>query len=330
MSARRDVIMLIGVYALATPFASFAQQAGKIFRVGIVRPETAGDAGGQALVEAFRRGLRDLGYVEGRNISIELRWLDGQIEQSPLVAAEFVRLKVDCIVSPGTVTTRAAQKTTNSIPIVMANSSDPVADGFIASLARPGGNITGMSSMLQELIGKQLDLLKQTVPGMSRVAVLWNPDNPGNASRQKDVEPAARKLGMTSQSLKAVAAKDLDVAFAAATRERAGGLLVLTDALFQNHRSQIVALAAKHRLPVMYTEQQYVTAGGLMVYAPDLADQYRRAATFVDKILKGAKPADLPVEQPTKFDLVINMKTAKALGMTIPRSILIQATKVIE
>ena len=333
---RRKSFIAISFTALATPFfaraslAAMAQEAGRIPRVGLIRPEHPGDAGGERLVEAFRQGLRELGYREGRNIAFELRWLEGKLERSPVVVAELVRLKVDCIVTPGTVTTRAAQKATTTIPIIMANSSDPVADGFIASLPRPGGNITGLSSVLRELGGKQLELLKQVVPSASRVAVLWNPDNPGHALREREIESAARALGLVCQPLKVSAANNFDAAFQAATAERADGLIAMSDVLFQNHRSRIVALAAKHRLPAMYSEHEYVTAGGLMVYGSNLADQYRRAASYVHKIIKGAKPASLPVEQPTKFELVINVKTAKALGLTLPPSLLRRADEVIQ
>ena len=282
------------------------------------------------LYGAFRQRLRELGYVDGQNIAFEVRSAEGRAERLPDLAADLVRLKVDVIVAGGTPAPLAAKRATTAIPIVMASAGDPVGSGLVASLARPGGNVTGLSLLVPELGGKRLQLLKEVVPGVSRVAVLWNAANPYPVLVWRQTEAAARALGVHLQSLDVRGPDDLEGAFAAATRGRAGALITVEDPLTFGQRKRIVDFAARARLPAMYGFREFVDAGGLMSYAASLADLSRRAATYVDKILKGAKPADLPVEQPTKFELVINLKTAKALGLTIPPSVLIRADQVIQ
>jgi putative ABC transport system substrate-binding protein len=317
---------LAAVFALlAAPHAAPAQQSGKTARVGILFFVTS-----PLLDEAFRQGLRELGYVEGQNIAIEYRSAEGKSERLPGLAAELVRLKVDVIVSASPPATEAAKRATSTVPIVFALSGDPVAAGLVASLARPGGNITGLATISGEVVGKQLELLKRVAPKVSRVAVLQNPSNPGHALTLPQAEGAARALGVQLQVLKARTPSEIEVAFAAMRSQRADGALVLRDAMFREQRAQIVALAAKSRLPAVYGLREEAEAGGLMAYGASVPQLFRRAATYVDKILKGAKPADLPVEQPTKFELVINLKTAKALGLTIPPSLLGQADQVIQ
>jgi putative ABC transport system substrate-binding protein len=274
--------------------------------------------------------LKDLGWVEGQNIVIEWRFAGGRAERLPDLAAELVRLQVDLIVVPSTPPALAAKNATKTIPIVTVGVGDPVGLGLVASLARPGGNITGLTGVVTpEIAGKQLELLKEAVPKVSRVAVLWNPATPGNALALRETEIAARVLGVELQLLEARSLNDFDSAFAAMTAKRAGALLVLGDVMFVTHRIRLAELVAKSRLPAMYGLREYVEAGGLMSYGPIASELFRRAATYVDKILKGAKPADLPVEQPTRFELVVNLKTAKALGLTIPQSVLIRADEVI-
>ena len=267
--------------------------------------------------------------MEGKNIVIEYRYAEGKLDRLPALAAELVHLKVDIIVSAGPAPTRAAKEATTTIPIVMANDNDPVGNGFVASLARPGGNITGLATLTPEISGKRLEFLKETVPRLSRVAILGTSTFPGNAQALRETELAAGALGVQLQYLDVLDPKDIETAFRAAGKGRADAVLVLTGPVFVAHRTQLVDLAAKSRLPVTYPQSEYVEDGGLMSYGTNVAGLYRRAATFVDKILTGAKPADLPVEQPTKFELVINLKTAKALGITIPPTLLFQADEVI-
>jgi putative ABC transport system substrate-binding protein len=282
------------------------------------------------LFAAFRQGLHELGYVEGRNIQIESRWAEGNYDRLPGLAADLVRLKVDVIVTYGTPAAQAAKGATGTIPIVMAAIIDPVASGLVTSLARPGGNITGQSMMSPDLAEKQLQILKELVPKTSRVAVLHNPANPGNAPQVRHAQDAARALGVRLQILGARGPSEIDSAFAAMTAEQAGAVIVLVDAILQSNRARIADLAARHRLPAVYGLHEYAEAGGLLAYGPNRLDMFRRAATYVDRILKGAKPGDLPVEQPSTFTLVINLKTAKALGLTIPPSLLLRADQVIE
>ncbi len=321
------ITLLLG--GLFSPLAVAAQQAAKVPRIGFLAQNLA-PSGPQ---EAFLQGLRDVGYVEGRNIVIEYRDAEGKFERLPALAAEVVALKVDVIVAPSTVAALAAKHATRTLPIVFAGANDPVTDGLVTSLARPGGNVTGLSSLGPELAGKRLELLKQADPGVSRVAVLWQPGGSGERTEKdilKETDVAARALGVRLQVVEARGPADLDRAFSDMTKARAGALTVVGSPLFVNERRRLADLAAKNRLPAVYPGRLYVDAGGLMSYGPNLADLLRRAATYVDKILKAAKPADLPIEQPTKFELVINLKAAKALGITIPRSVLGRADQVIQ
>jgi putative ABC transport system substrate-binding protein len=307
-----------------------AQPAGKVPRIGYLSPSSHSDPSIQRRLEAFRQGLRDLGYVEGQNIAIESRWTEGKDDRLPALAADLVRSKVDVIVASGGAATRAVQLTTRTIPIVMSTVNDPVGSGLVASLARPGGNVTGLTIMAPDLAGKQLQLLKEVVPKVSRVALLRNPDNPAGTAMLREAEAAAQALGVRLQMLEAHNPSEIDSAFAAMTRERAGALLILPDALFLTQRSQIAELAVKRRLPSIRQSSAFPEAGGLMSYGANYLDLERRAATFVDKMLKGAKPADLPVAQPTEFELVINMRTAKAIGLTIPPALLQRADQIID
>jgi putative ABC transport system substrate-binding protein len=327
---RREFLGTMTGGLLAAPLSAEAQQATKVARIGYLATNLAGNPHGR---EAVRQGLRDLGYVEGRNVVIEYRDAEGKLERLPALAAELVALKVDVIVTASTAAALAAKQATRTLPIVFAVAADPVADGLVTSLARPGGNVTGLSLLFPELVGKGLEHLKRAVPRVSRVAVLWQPGTYGERTEKdllKEAEVAARALGVRLQVVEARSPADFDRAFSDMTRARAGALTVLGGGMFFGERRRLVDLAAKNRLPAVYPQREYVDAGGLMAYGPSLADMYRRAATYVDKILKGAKPADLPVEQPSKFELVINLKTAKALGLTIPPSVLGRADQVIE
>ncbi len=328
---RRTFLAGTGAVLLAAPLAAEAQQAAKVARIGYLSTNLAANP---HLHEAFLQGLRDLGYVEGRNVVIEYRDAEGKPERLPALAAELVALKVDVIVvAEAHHAALAAKQATRTIPIVFAAAADPVESGLVTSLARPGGNVTGLSIVAPELVGKCLELLKQAVPGVSRVAVLWEPGAVGERTEKdmlKEADVAARALGVRLQFVEVRGPADFDRAFSDMTRARAGALTVLPSNMFVNERRRLVDLAAKNRLPAVYPWRESVDAGGLMAYGPNLADLFRRAATYVDKILKGAKPADLPVEQPTKFELVINLKTAKALGLTIPPSLLQRADEVIQ
>jgi putative tryptophan/tyrosine transport system substrate-binding protein len=327
---RRVFIGTLAGGLVAAPLAAEAQQAAKIARIGYLGFNLTASP---HLPEAFLQGLHDLGYVEGRNVVIEYRDAEGKPERLPALAAELVALKVDVILAPGTPQALAAKQATRTLPIVFGAAADPVGSGLVTSLARPGGNVTGLSVLTPELVGKRLELLKQAVPGVSRVAVLWHPGNYGERTEQdmlKEAEVAGRALGVRLQFLEARGPGDLDRAFSDMTRARAGALTVVPSAMLFGERRRLVDLAAKNRLPAVYQWREGVDAGGLMSYGPDFADLFRRAATYVDKILKGAKPADLPVEQATKFDLVINLKTAKTLGLTIPPSLLQRADEVIQ
>ena len=324
-----SITFLLG--GLFSPVAPEAQQAAKVARIGYLPLNLAG---GPDLHEAFRQGLRDLGYVEGRNLVIEYRDAEGKPERLPALAAELVALKVDVIVATGgTLAAVAAKQATRTLPIVFTVAADPVTDGLVTSLARPGANVTGLSAFTLELVGKRLEQLTQAVPGLSRVAVLWQPGVAGEPTEKemlKGADVAGQALGVRLQFVEARGPDDLDRAFSDMIRARAGALTVLGSAMFFNERRHLVDLAAKHRLPTVFPWRQGVDAGGLMSYGPNGPDLYRRAATYVDKILKGARPADLPVEQPTKFELVINLKTAKALGLTIPQSVLGRADHIVE
>ena len=317
--------------ALAAPRAAEAQQAAKVARIGWLALNLAA---APHVTEAFRQGLRDLGYVEGRNVVIEYRDAKGTPERLPALVAELIALKVDVIVAPNTPGALAAKQATKTIPIVFASgASDPVTSGLVTGLARPGGNVTGLTGLGPELVGKCLEQLTQAVPGVTRVAVLWQPGPLGERAEKevlRGADVAGRALGVRLQFVEARDPDDFDRAFSDMTRARAGALSVLGSAMFFNERRRLVDLAARHRLPTVFPWKDGVDAGGLMSYGPHGPDLSRRAATYVDKILKGAKPGDLPVEQPTKFELVINRKTAKALGLTIPPSVLSRADQVIE
>jgi len=324
---RRAFIATLTGGLLTAPLAAEAQQAAKVFRIGFLG--SGGPADHAPRVDSFRQGLRDLGYVEGRTATIEYRLAEGKMERLPALAAELVALKVDVIVASGTPTALAAKNATTTIPIVFATSGDPVGT-LVASIARPGGNVTGLSLVGPELVARQLQLLKEAVPKASRVAFLSNPDNPYTPVMVKEVEAAARSLKVRMQRVESRGGAATDAAFDAMARERPNALLVLFDPVLTGQRARISELANKHRLPSMCPHREYAEDGGLMAYGASLTDLYRRAATYVDKILKGAKPGDLPVEQPTKFELVINLKTAKALGLTIPPSLLARADEVIQ
>jgi putative tryptophan/tyrosine transport system substrate-binding protein len=305
-----------------------AQQAGKVPRIGVLWGYSPSDV--SRFGEAFRQGLASLGYVEGRNIVLQERWSEGKIDRLPSLAAELVRLDVDVIVAASTPAARAAQQATKTIPIVLTLVTDPVEDGFAASLARPGGNVTGLSMMHPELTGKRLALLKEVVPKASRVAVLWSPSTPLYARLLRETEVAARASGVRLQVVEVRDSAEFDNVFATMTRDRAQALLWLPDPMFRNHLRRILDLAAKSRLPALFWSREPVEAGGLMSYGANIPDMYRQAAIFVDRILKGANPAEIPIEQPSKFELVINLKTAKALGLTIPQSLLVRADQLIE
>jgi len=327
---RRSFIGALAGGLLTAPFAAEAQQAAKVARIGYLATNLAANP---HLREAFRQGLQDLGYVEGRNLVIEYRDAEGKDERLPALAAELVALRVDVIFAPNTPSARVAKQATRTLPIVFAVAADPVTDGLVTSLARPGGNVTGLSALSPELVGKRLEQLKQAVPGVSRVAVLWQPGAVGERTEKdmlKSAEVAARALGVQLQVVEARGPADIDRAFSDMTRARAGALTSLGGPMFFNERRRLVDLAAKNRLPAVYPQREFVDAGGLMAYGPSIADLFRRAATYVDKVLRGAKPGDLPVEQPTKFELVINLKAAKAFGLTIPQSLLGRADQVIQ
>jgi putative ABC transport system substrate-binding protein len=328
MRPRPVFLTILAVGVLVAPLATTAQPAEKVRRIGFLGMNSAT---GLRLLEPFRQRLRELGWVEGRNIAIDLRFAEGRVDRLAGLAAELVQLKVDVMVAGPTPPAVAAKNATGTIPIVLVAVGDPVRLGLIASLARPGGNVTGLSfDVGLETFGKGLELLKETVPAVRRVAVLTNPTNPAQAIAIRDVKVAAAALGLQPQLLETRGPGEFDGAFAAMARERAGALLLLTESLFFLHRARLADLAVRNRLPSMSGLREYVEAGGLMSYGPSLVASYRSAALFVDKILKGARPADLPVEQPTTFELVVNLKTAKALGLTIPPSILARADEVIE
>jgi putative ABC transport system substrate-binding protein len=316
---------------LLAPLAAEAQQATKVARIGFLSASSPPIT--PHVLEAFLQGLRDLGYVEGRNLVIEYRFAEGKLERLPALAAELVALRVDVIFTGSSAQALAAKQSTTTLPIVFIVSSDPVSDGLVTSLARPGGNLTGLASVASDLVGKRLEQLKQAVPGVNRVAVLWHPGGSGGGTNKdmlKAIDDAARALGVRLQFVEVRGPEDFDRAFSDMTKARAGALTVLGSVMFSIERRRLVDLAAKNRLPAVYALREFVDAGGLMAYGASQADLNRRAATYVAKILKGAQPADLPVEQPTKFELVINLKTAKALGLTIPPSVLGRADEVIQ
>jgi putative tryptophan/tyrosine transport system substrate-binding protein len=323
--SRKSFRLVVAAMLLTLSFPVEAQQTKKVPRIGYL----SGRLGIESQEKAFQEGLRVLGYIEGQNLIMEWRFAKGKSERYPELAAELVRLKIDCMVTQGQRPTRAAKEATRTIPIVMANAGDPIQQGFIASLARPGGNITGLTAISADLAGKRLELLKETFPKVSRVGLVLDPASPGTARYLKETEASAPALRVTLHSLEVRSPDDLESVFRAKSKGRAEALIIRAAGLMNTYRARIVNLAAKNRLPVMYTDPEFVLAGGLMSYATDIPEQFRRAATYVDKILRGAKPADLPVEQPTKFELVVNLKTAEQIGLTMAPNVLTRADRVI-
>ncbi|HLN86337.1 MAG TPA: ABC transporter substrate-binding protein [Candidatus Limnocylindrales bacterium] len=319
---------VVFVLTLAAAYIADAQQAKKTPRIGALLSGSAATA--SHYIDAFRQGLRDLKQVEGRTVVVDYHWAEGRSDRFAELAAELIRAKVDLILVWGTTAVIAAKQATSTIPIVFVAVGDPVGSGIVASLARPGGNVTGLSTLGPEVAGKRLELLKEVIPKIARVAVLRNAINPASALQLNETQSAARGLGVQLQVVEVRDPSELDSAFAAMTRERAGAFIVLGDPVFLSYRNRIGELAAKHRMPAIYWDSQFVEAQGLMSYGVSIADLFRRAATYVDKILKGTKPADLPVEQPMKFEFVINLKTAKQIGLTIPQWTLQKADKVIK
>lgn len=327
MTSRRTFLATVISGSLAPSLAALAQQAGKVYRIGFVWDTPA--VWPHAL-EAFRQGLRDLGWIEGRNIIIEYRWAEGRFDRLGGLMEELVQLKVDLIVAPTSIYTGAAKRATSTIPIVFVSHADPIGSGHVASLARPGANATGLTIIMSETMAKSLELLKATIPGLTRVAVIWDPATPSHVPGVKALEAVVGTLGLRLQALAVRGATEFDTAFSAIVRGRAGAVLVLSTPLFMGEAKQLAELALTHKVPTMFGPREHVEAGGLLSYGPDRADLYRRAAAYVDKILKGANPANLPVQQATKFELVINLKTAKALGLTIPQAVLLRADEVIQ
>jgi putative ABC transport system substrate-binding protein len=324
---KRLISFVFGALLFALCLPAGAQQPKKVPRIGFLFVSSL--SSNLARANAFRQGLRELGYIEGKNIIIEWRSADGKPDRLPAIASELVHLQLDALVTAGPAATGPAKQATATTPIIMAQDSDPIGNGFVASLARPGGNITGLSALSPEISGKQLELLKEIVPKLSRLAVFGISNRPGNAQALKEIELAARPLGVQLQYLDILTANDIETAFGAASKGRADAVLMLGNPVATSHRTQITAFAAKNRLAAIYDRPEFVEDGGLMTYSVSQNDLYRRAATYVYKILKGAKPADLPVEQPTKFELVINLKAAKQIGLTIPPTVLARADKVI-
>ena len=325
---RRSFVSTAAGALLVRAVPANAQPAKKVPRIGVLHPGTPASA--PQSVEAFRQGLREHGYEEGKNIVVERRYTESRPERVAEIAAEFVRLKVDVIVTSLDVATAAVKQQTQTIPIVMAISIDPVATGFVSSLARPGGNVTGLSTMSPELAAKRLELLREAVPGLSRVAIMWNTNVPGNLLEYKEAGDAARSMRLQLQSVEVSSVDDFERAFSALKTGGAQALIVAGSGLTFTNARQIATLAMKHRLPSIVSSRDRVDAGGLIAYGPNLAELWRRSATYVDKILKGAKPGDLPIEQPSKFELIINLKTARALGLTLPQSLVLRADEVIQ
>jgi len=328
MNNRRKLLITLGAGALAVPFAVFAQQQGKVWRIGFI--SSTSQRSGQGDVDAIVRGLRQLGYAEGRDFAFEHRWADGNMKLVAGFAAELVRMKVDLIVTRSTIAALAVKSATQSIPVVFTMVSDPVSTGIVNTLARPGGNLTGWTNMFSDTSVKLLELLRAMVPKASRVAVISDPDNSGKALEVTALQQAARGQGLTLQSKGLRSAADIDNAFAQMSRERIEALIVLADGVTSTHGQRIIDHAAKQRLPAIYEIREFVDRGGLMSYGLNINHQYERTAEYIHRIFKGARPADLPVEQPTRIELVINSKTAKLLGLTIPQSLLISADKLIE
>ena len=326
--SRRIFLATVTGGVLAGPLAARAQQAGKVYRIGFLGNSTA--ALESNLVEPWREGLRDAGYVEGRDLVVEYRWAEGHYERFPALIAELIALKVDVIVTAGTPASLAVKRATATIPLVMVAVGDPVGTGLVASLARPGGNLTGLVSIAPDLEGKRLELLREIVPRLSHVAVLVNPANPFHTASEQQVLAAAKVLHLKAQFVAVRAEAEFDHAFAVIARDRPGALIMLADRLFLHHRARIADFAGRNHLPAVYAYRELVEAGGLMSFGPSYPGMHRRAAYFVDKILKGARPADLPMEQPSKFELIINLKAAKLLGLAIPQSVLLRADQVIQ
>jgi putative ABC transport system substrate-binding protein len=326
MNAPRLIATALLAGLLSSPLAADAQQPGKVPRIGYLMER----AGPGAFDEAFLRGLRELGYVDGRTILVEYRWAGGKAERLPALAAELVGLGVDLIVTAGVPAAKAAKHATATIPVVMATSGDAVRDGLVASFGRPGGNVTGMSLFTSELSRKRLEILKETFAGLASVAALFNGLNPALPPQLRETEAAAAQLGIRVVPVDVRFPGGLGAAFARAARAGAGAVIVLSDNATITHRAQIATVALEHRLPTMFANKAYLEGGGLMSYGPDIVESFRRAALYVDRILKGARPADLPVEQPTRLELALNLKTARALGLTIPQSILVRADAVLE
>ena len=323
----RRTLLIGSLSMVASPLIANAQAPARVFRIGLLGGSPPTSAEARHIWQGFFHGLRDLGYVEGQNVVLEGRYYGENLDELPALAAELVRLRVDVIVAGAPPAPEAAKRATSTIPIVMAIHSDPVGSGLVASLARPGGNVTGLSMLSPEMRGKQLQLLKEVMPRLTRVAFLRNPDIPLDV---RELEVMARSLGIRAQVVEARTPNQIAEAFSAATRERAGALSVLAGSMFFAHRALIAELAAKSRLPTIYLLREHAEAGGLLTYGLDVRDSFRRAAGYVDRILRGAKPGDLPIEQPTKFELVINLKTARELGLTIPPSLLARADQVIQ
>jgi len=325
---KKITVLILCAMLLALSFPAWAQEPKKIPRIGFLGASSPSAI--SARLEAFRQGLRELGYVEGKNIVIEYRYAEGKLDRLSALAAELVRLGVDVIVLAGPASIRPAKEATSTIPIVMANDADPVGSGVVASLARPGGNITGLSNLAPEISGKRLELLKEIVPRLSRLAILGTSTTSGTAQVLEEMEPAAVVFKVQLQYLNVLSPKDIETVFREARKGRADAVLVLQGGVFNSQRKQIVDLAVRSRLPAIYHAREWVEDGGLMSYGVSVTDLYRRAATFVDKILKGAKPADLPVEQPTKFEFIINLKAAKQIGLTIPPELVARANRLIK
>ena len=324
---RREFITLLGGAAVAWPLAARAQEARKVYRIGFLWDSPAVQADS---IEAFRRGLRELGWIDGQNIAIEYRWAEGRPERMRELAEELVRLKVDIIVAPSSIYTEAAKRATSTIPIIFMTHAAPIESGHVVSLARPGGNVTGLASMLPETSVKALELLTEALPRVSRVAVIWDPATPSHGPGRQAVETAGAALRLQLQALGVRDASEYDAAFASINGDHADAVLILATPLYLAGAKRLAELAIAHKLASVFTTREFVEADGLLSYGPDRVDLFRRGAIYVDKVLKGAKPADLPVEQPTKYELVINLKTAKALGLEIPSSVLARADKVIE
>jgi putative ABC transport system substrate-binding protein len=326
---RREFITLLGGAAAAWPLAAQAQQpASTVRRIGLLLPGNTRTTAVRGQLEAFRKGLKEYGWAEGQNIIVEYSFAEGREDALPAIAAELARLRLDVIVAEGTAAIQAAKTVTQTVPIVMATSADPVGTGLVANLNQPGGNITGLSLQTAELSGKRLQLLTEIVPGLARVAVLSNPLNPNNSVEQ--TKAAAQALGIETHVVEVQAPDKFESAFAAVTAAHAGALMVLPDPLLYGQHPRIVTFTAASHLPALFPEREVAEAGGLIAYGPSIPASFQRAAAYVDKILRGAKPADLPVEQPTKFELVVNLQTARAIGVTIPTSILVRADEVIE